>query len=132
MIAQFDEVRPPPLTASDTIYALLKNMGNWDAAAITIAAPGRQPLTYGRLMRQIEITVAALSSLGLRRNDRVAAVLPNGPEMAVAFLGIASGATCAPLNPAYREEEFDFYLSDLKARALIVPADMESPARRVA
>jgi oxalate---CoA ligase len=121
-----------PLTASGTIYALLKNMADRDAAAITIAAPGRRPLTYGRLMRQVENTVAALSSLGLQRNDRVAVVLPNGPEMAVAFLGIASGATCAPLNPAYREEEFDFYLSDLNVRALIVPADMESPARRIA
>jgi acyl-CoA synthetase (AMP-forming)/AMP-acid ligase II/acetyltransferase-like isoleucine patch superfamily enzyme/acyl carrier protein len=59
-------------------------------------------------------------------------VLPNGPEMAVAFLGIASGATCAPLNPAYKEEEFNFYLSDLNACVLIVAADMDSPARKVA
>jgi acyl-CoA synthetase (AMP-forming)/AMP-acid ligase II/acetyltransferase-like isoleucine patch superfamily enzyme/acyl carrier protein len=52
--------------------------------------------------------------------------------MAVSFLSIASGATCAPLNPAYKTEEFDFYISDLKARALVVAADMDSPAREVA
>ena len=62
----------------------------------------------------------------------MALVLPNGPEMAVAFLAVACGATCAPLNPAYTEEEFEFYISDLDARALIVASGMESPARKVA
>ena len=66
------------------------------------------------------------------RNDRVALVLPNGPEMAVAFLAVAAGATCAPLNPAYSANEFDLYLADLHAQALIVQADMDSPARAVA
>jgi acyl-CoA synthetase (AMP-forming)/AMP-acid ligase II/acyl carrier protein len=62
------------------------------------------------------------------RNDRVGIVLPNGPEMAVAFLGVASAATAAPLNPTYRREEFDFYLSDLGAQALIVTTGSDSPA----
>jgi acyl-CoA synthetase (AMP-forming)/AMP-acid ligase II/acetyltransferase-like isoleucine patch superfamily enzyme/acyl carrier protein len=61
----------------------------------------------------------------------VAVVLPNGPEMASAFVAVASGAACAPLNPAYKAEEFDFYLSDLGARALIT-ADLNSPAVAVA
>jgi acyl-CoA synthetase (AMP-forming)/AMP-acid ligase II/acetyltransferase-like isoleucine patch superfamily enzyme/acyl carrier protein len=52
--------------------------------------------------------------------------------MAVAFLAVAAGATCAPLNPAYTEDEFEFYISDLNARALIVAAGMQSPARVVA
>ena len=76
--------------------------------------------------------MAALRAFGLRRNDRVAIVLPNGPDMAVAFLGVASGATCAPLNPAYRASEFDFYLTDLDAKALIIAIGVESPAREVA
>jgi acyl-CoA synthetase (AMP-forming)/AMP-acid ligase II/acetyltransferase-like isoleucine patch superfamily enzyme/acyl carrier protein len=84
------------------------------------------------LLHQVEQTAVALSGLGLKRNDRVAVVLPNGPEMAVAFLGVTCGLTCAPLNPAYKEEEFDFYLSDLNARALIVAADMPSPVRTAA
>jgi acyl-CoA synthetase (AMP-forming)/AMP-acid ligase II len=52
--------------------------------------------------------------------------------MATAFLGIASAATCAPLNPAYRPEEFEFYLADLGADALVVPGGAGSPAREVA
>jgi acyl-CoA synthetase (AMP-forming)/AMP-acid ligase II/acyl carrier protein len=73
-----------------------------------------------------------LNNYGLGRNDRVALVLPNGPEMAVAFLSVISGATCAPLNPAYQEKEFDFYLSDINAVAVIVQAGMASPVRSVA
>ena len=60
--------------------------------------------------------MATLNALGIGRGDRVAIVLPNGPEMATAFVAVACGATTAPLNPAYRAEEFDFYLTDLRPR----------------
>ena len=59
-------------------------------------------------------------------------VLPNGPEMAASFVAIACGATTAPLNPAYKPDEFDFYLADLNARALVIQRGMDSPAREVA
>jgi len=36
------------------------------------------------------------------------------------------------LNPAYRREEFDFYLSDLRARAIFLPAGHDGPARDAA
>ncbi len=117
------------MDSTETIYELL---GAGDAAAVAIAAPDRQPMTFGALRRQVVDTVRALNRLGLGRNDPVAIVLPNGPEMATAFLGVASGCTSAPLNPAYRAEEFEFYLSDLAAKALIVEAGSESPAIEVA
>lgn len=99
---------------------------------IAIAAPGVQPMIRGDLSRQIDATVGALCGLGIGPRDRVAIVLPNGPEMATAFLSVASAATAAPLNPAYRDDEFDFYLSDLDAKLLIVLADMDTPARAAA
>lgn len=52
--------------------------------------------------------------------------------MVVTFLAVASGATCAPLNPNYRSKEFGFFLSDLKAKALIIQSGIDSPARRIA
>ena len=97
-----------------------------DAAAIL--APERPTLTFGALRELADATVATLNALGIGRGDRVAIVLPNGPEMATAFVAVACGATTAPLNPAYRAEEFDFYLSDLRAKALIVAAGDEGPA----
>ncbi len=66
------------------------------------------------------------------RNDRVAIVLDNGPEMAAAFLCVAAGSTAAPLNPVYRAEEFEFYLSDLKAKILVIEQGKSSPAVEVA
>jgi acyl-CoA synthetase (AMP-forming)/AMP-acid ligase II len=113
----------------DTLYELL---GAGEDNAVAIAAPDRPPLTFGDLRRQITETVAALNALGFGRGDAVSIVLPNGPEMATSFLAVASGCVSAPLNPAYKEDEFEFYLSDLSAKALIVDADSTSPAIEVA
>ena len=96
--------------------------------AVAITGTGRHPLTYSDLQQQIEKTISQLNQLGVGRNDPVAIVLPNGPEMAAAFVAIASGATTAPLNPGYREEEFDFYLSDLNTRLLVVEEGSQTPA----
>jgi oxalate---CoA ligase len=97
-----------------------------------LAAPERSPLGFGGLRRLIGDTVGTLNGICIGRGGRVAIVLPNGPEMAAAFLAIGAGAATAPLNPAYREDEFDFYLSDLEPRALVIAAGMDSPARAVA
>ena len=101
-------------------------VGRGEAEAI--AASGAAPLTYAGLRALVSQTIAALNGFGIGRNDRVAIVLPNGPEMASAFLAIGSGATAAPLNPAYRADEFEFTMSDLKAKALVVEAGGSSPA----
>ncbi len=96
--------------------------------AVAIAGHDAPPLTYGALRALVDRTVATLNGLGAGRGDRVAIVLPNGPEMAAAFLSVASAAAAAPLNPAYRQDEFEFYLGDLNAKALIVEVGSESPA----
>ncbi|MBV1797835.1 acyl--CoA ligase [Siccirubricoccus sp. G192] len=103
-----------------------------EAGHPAIRAPERAPLTYAGLRDLVGRTVASLNRIGIGRGDRVAIVLPNGPEMATAFITIAAGATTAPLNPAYKDEEFEFYLTDLKAKALVILQGMESPARAVA
>jgi acyl-CoA synthetase (AMP-forming)/AMP-acid ligase II len=100
--------------------------------AIAIAGIDGEPLRYAALRRQVEDTVRALNDLGIGRGDPVGIVLPNGPAMATAFVSVAAGAIAAPLNPAYREDEFEFYLSDLGARALILAAGAKTPAREVA
>jgi oxalate---CoA ligase len=101
-------------------------------SAPALSAPGRHPLRYDALRALIDRTLAALNGVGIARNDRVAIVLPNGPEMAACFVACASGVASAPLNPAYRADEFEFYLSDLDAKALIVEQGSTSPAVEVA
>jgi acyl-CoA synthetase (AMP-forming)/AMP-acid ligase II len=112
-----------------TIRALL-NAGADEA--IALSAPGAAPLTYRSLRSLVDETVVTLNHLGIGRGDRVAIVLNNGPTMATTFLGVAAGCASAPLNPAYRADEFEFYLGDLGAKGLIVEAASTSPAIEVA
>ncbi len=117
------------MTRVSTLRELLAKGADTDVA---IAAPGTPPLNYAGLRGLIDRSLAALNGKGIGRNDRVAIVLPNGPEMAAAFVAIASGATAAPLNPAYRTDEFEFYMSDIGAKALVVDKGSDSPAVAVA
>lgn len=102
------------------------------AQAVAIEAPGATALHYGALGALIDRTALALRAAGIGRADRVGLVLGNGPEMACAFVALASACTAAPLNPGYRAEEFEFYLSDLDARALVLAQGSDSPARTAA
>ena len=108
----------------------LLSLGNDNQLAI--GAPDQLDVSFKSLRLFITQTVAQLNSFGIGRNDRVAIVLDNGPEMALAFMSIASGATSAPLNAGYRADEFEFYLEDLKAKAIVVKAGSESPAIAIA
>jgi len=118
------------IEAMDSTLTELLAAASADAPALV--APGRVPLSHGSLRAQVDATLAQLAALGIGRNDRVAIVLDNGPEMAACFVACACGVASAPLNPAYREEEFEFYLSDLHAKALVVARGSTSPAVAVA
>ncbi len=104
--------------------------GRRDAPALL--APGRMPLSFAGLEALVEQSAAELAALGIGNGDRVALVLPGGAVAAAAFLAVASVAAAAPLNPAYRREEFDFYFHDLRPKALVVAAGEEGPAVAVA
>ncbi len=132
MDRQDPESAPTDSAPAGSIGRLLDAQAARCPDAVALAAPGRSPLSYRRLHQQVSEVIDRLNDFGLGRNDRVAVTLPNGLEMAVAFLGVAAAATCAPLNPTYTGAEFDFYLSDLAASALIVASGSDSPARAVA
>jgi acyl-CoA synthetase (AMP-forming)/AMP-acid ligase II len=117
------------LTAPATFDELLARGG---AASAAIAAPGRPALDRAGLRRWMSRARGELAGLGVRRGDVVALVLPNGPEAATAFLAVASGSACAPLNPAYTETELAFYLDDLDPGLLLVREGEGEAARRVA
>ena len=112
--------------------SLIGLLANGDDSRPAIAAPGRSAMDFRGLRSLIDETLARLNGWGIGRNDRVAIVLNNGPEMATCFVACACGVASAPLNPGYRSEEFEFYLSDLDARALIVEQGSPSPAVAVA
>jgi oxalate---CoA ligase len=114
------------------LVALVERVAHQSPGAAALLAPGRVIGTYRHLCDQVAAVGAALSAAGIERTDRVAVALHSGPEMAAAFFGIAGVATCAPLNPAYTNDEATFSLSDLDARALIVAAEDDVAARDAA
>ncbi len=99
-----------------------------DPRSMAVLASDREPLTYAALAAIVVQTQMSLNAAGLGRKDKVAIVLPNGPDMAIAFVAISAAAVAAPLNPAFREDEFRFYMEDLNVKALVVEKGSVSPA----
>jgi acyl-CoA synthetase (AMP-forming)/AMP-acid ligase II len=107
--------------AGEPLYALL-DQADPGATAFVTAEDGAT-LTYAQLADRVETLAARLTSAGVRRGDRVCLTLPNGPEFVQLILALTVlGAAAAPLNPAYTETEFTFFLSDISPRLLLVPA----------
>ena len=111
----------------DTVAGLLVP-GATGPALLTV---DEEVMDHPTLRREVERLAEQLRGAGLRANDRIAIVLPNGPEMALVLLAAMSVGCAAPLNPKYREDEFRFYLDDLHAAALLT-VDGATPAAHAA
>lgn len=112
-----------------TVFDMLARRGG---ELVALSTPGRCDQSYKGLRKQAQQTVALLNEIGVKRNDRVAIALPNGPDLAAAFVAVASGATAVPLNPASRQDEFSRYLSGLAASALVIARGSRSSVLAVA
>ena len=102
-----------------------------DARGPALLTVGGDSIDHPQLRAEVERLAQQLRAMGLGPSDRMAIVLPNGPEMALTLLAVMSVGCAAPLNPKYREDEFRFYLDDLGAAALITFAG-DSPAAHAA
>ena len=114
----------------DSVSRRFGEMAGEERSAIAI--PESAAITFADLVAESEICALALDDLGVRRNNRVGILLPNSPATITTFIGVTSRATAAPLNPAYGAAEFEFYLSDLNVKALMIDSALDSVARRVA
>ena len=107
--------------SSSTLASCLSN--EVDSTAIVVPK-GTNPivLSHRNLRRHVLSFQKKLAAIGITRRDAVAIALPNSLEFTVAFLATTQQrAIAAPLNPAYKQEEFEFYLDDLRAALLLVP-----------
>jgi len=100
--------------------------------SVCLSAANSAPMSYSELRKLNNYVQKEFNQVGIGRNDRVALVLPNSAEMAASFVSVACCCTSAPLNPSYRADEFEFYLNDLNAKALVVEKGSNSPAVAVA
>ena len=89
-------------------------------------------ITYQNLLDQVMAMADSLAAIGIEPGHRVASVFPNGLPAIVSFLAASVAGTASPLNPAYRHDEFKFYLEDVEARVLLAPPDGVEAAREAA
>jgi oxalate---CoA ligase len=117
--------------AGEPLTALLA-AGRPDRPALIVADTG-QTISYGQAAARVEALARRLADLGVRRADRVAFALPNGPDVVLLLLAVtALGAAAAPLNPAYTEAEFSFFLTDIAPRLTLIPAGAGAACRAAA
>ena len=95
---------------------------------IFLTSEKNEKLSYGEFKIFNEKISRQLAATDIINSDRAAIVLPNGPLMASSFLSISSYMSAAPLNPSYKQEEFEFYLDDLKPKFLLVEPNSKSLA----
>ena len=106
--------------------------GIQDPDGPAIESPGCKPLTYRALREQISYVVKFLNARGLRPNDRVAVIMQNGPDAAVAILAVMAGFTAVPFNSQCKEPEYDSFFSTLGIKAILVQKGENTAAIAVA
>ena len=84
-------------------------------------------IIYAELDALVNKFARALIGLGVKKGDRVALMLPNIPQMVIAYYGtLRTGAVAVPTNPLYHEHELEVQLRDSGAETLVA-VDMFYP-----
>lgn len=80
-------------------------------------------LSYSQYIAAIEDFQRQLAGLGLGKNAAISIALANGLEFVVTFPAVTfSSYIAAPLNPAYKQSEFEFYIDDMRSALVLMPA----------
>jgi long-chain acyl-CoA synthetase len=86
----------------------------------TALSVGEKRLTFSQLHSRVERIASALSRRGLRAGDRLAVLLPNGPEyIELVYACSRLGVIVVPLNTRYSSREIDRVLKDASPRGLV-------------
>ncbi len=81
---------------------------------------GDEQRTYGELAGRVKRLAAALRAAGLRSEERVLIVLPDGFEFVETWFGVLrAGGVFAMVNPLQKRESFEYYLRYTKARIVV-------------
>ncbi|KAI4099029.1 MAG: hypothetical protein L6R37_006202 [Teloschistes peruensis] len=104
-----------------TLSDAIPNCGTTSAVLVP-HTPQALIFTFDDLKAHVLDFQKKLAHLGIATRNAVSIALPNSYEFVVAFLAIAAQrAVAAPLNPAYKQSEFDFYINDLESALVLVP-----------
>lgn len=87
----------------------------------TDATTSPATLSHLALHARIAHYTAILGALALPPQSKIALILLNSPHFIISFLAIThSNHVAAPLNPAYTDDEFRFYLSDAAIDTILI------------
>src|SRR5262245_15063771 len=114
---------------SDSPVTTVRNLLSPNHAGPALIDVDGRTIDHPTLCHEVDRLADAFRAAGLGRNDRLAIVLPNGPEIVITLLAAMTVGCAAPPNPKYREDEFRFYLDDLDAAAMISAEGTAAEAR---
>lgn len=108
-------------------YFLTRNAGMFpDRLAVV---HGDRELTYGQLNKAANRLANNLSSMGLRKGERVAFMLPNSVEIVILWHATQKlGLTALPVNSRVNADEVAYILNDTQATAFIYSDRYEEKA----
>ncbi|CAD5193061.1 unnamed protein product [Musa acuminata subsp. malaccensis] len=116
-----------------TLTGVLRKAAGEFPSRRAISVPGRLDLSHERLHQLVDDAAARLAAAGVSPGDVIALAFPNTVELVIVFLAvIRARAVVAPLNSAYTEDEFVFYLSDLETKLLVTNAEGNAAAEAAA
>lgn len=105
-----------------TVFALLSKAASGGGDGLALSVPGGAKLTHSELQVAIEKAATQIRGAGVKPGDLVSLAFPNSLEFVVTFLAVIRvRATAAPLNAAYTEDEFLFFMEDADSKLLLVP-----------
>src|SRR4051794_25614721 len=88
---------------------------------------GARSLTYSALSGQADRLCDGLREAGVGQGERVAVLLPNGPEFVIASIAIwKAGAIVAPFHVKFHEEELSRYMADCGVKTIISGSRLSS------
>jgi benzoate-CoA ligase len=120
----YSAVEPFPARFNLCSYYLDRNLEEGRGAKVALRC-GREGRTYAAVAERAARVAAALRRAGVRPEERVLIVLPDGFEFAEAFFGVLrAGATFAMVNPLLKREEYAYYLAYSKARVVLAHQDV--------
>jgi acyl-CoA synthetase (AMP-forming)/AMP-acid ligase II len=95
------------------------------ASAVAVIVPSRPhalTVTYKDLVSQVAAFQQKLAAIGIAQGSPVSIATVNSYEFIVSFLAASwQRGIAAPLNPAYKQDEFEFYIDDVKSAIILVP-----------
>lgn len=93
-----------------------------NVAVIVPNKPSAFSVSYQQLHTHVADFQAKLARLGVGHGAAVSLALANSYEFIVSFLAASwQRSIAAPLNPAYKQHEFEFYIDDLSSTLVLIP-----------